>query len=56
MLDVVVVALTCCLVRFGSLAIAEPRPGIVFFCAVVVITMISAFSFDERSIWAARAQ
>jgi paraquat-inducible protein A len=53
MLDVVVLALTCCLVRFGSLAIAEPRPGIVFFCAVVIITMISAFSFDERAIWAA---
>jgi paraquat-inducible protein A len=56
MLDVVVVALTCCLVRFGSLAIAEPRPGIVFFCAVVIITMICAFSFDERSIWAAGPQ
>jgi paraquat-inducible protein A len=52
MLDVVVVALTCCLVRFGSLAVAEPRAGIVFFCAVVLITMVSAFSFDERSIWA----
>jgi paraquat-inducible protein A len=56
MLDVVVVALTCRLVRFGSLAIAEPRPGIVFFCAVVIVTMISAFSFDERSIWAAAPQ
>jgi paraquat-inducible protein A len=55
MLDVVVVALTCRLVRFGSLAVAEPRPGIVFFCAVVIVTMISAFSFDERSIWAARS-
>jgi paraquat-inducible protein A len=56
MLDVVVVALTCRLVRFGALAIAEPRPGIVFFCAVVLITMISAFSFDERSIWLAGSQ
>ena len=51
MLDVVVVALTCRLVRFGSLAIAEPRPGIVFFCAVVLLTMVAAFSFDPRSIW-----
>jgi paraquat-inducible protein A len=51
MLDVIVVALTCRLVRFGSLAVAEPRLGIVFFCAVVLITMLSAFSFDERSIW-----
>lgn len=55
MLDVVVVALTCRLVRFGSLAIAEPRLGIVFFCAVVILTMISALSFDERSIWLAAA-
>lgn len=51
MLDVVVVALTCRLVRFESLAVAEPRPGIVFFCAVVIVTMISALSFDERAIW-----
>jgi paraquat-inducible protein A len=53
MLDVVVVALTCRLVRFGSLVAAEPRPGIIFFCAVVLATMISAFSFDQRSIWMA---
>jgi paraquat-inducible protein A len=53
MLDVVVVALTCRLVRFGSVVVAEPRPGIVFFCAVVVITMIAALSFDARSIWVA---
>jgi paraquat-inducible protein A len=53
MLDVVVVALTCRLVRFSSLVVAEPRPGIIFFCAVVLSTMISAFSFDERSIWVA---
>jgi paraquat-inducible protein A len=54
MLDVVVVALTCRLVSFGSVAVAEPRPGIVFFCAVVVLTMVSAFSFDPRSIWIGR--
>jgi paraquat-inducible protein A len=54
MLDVVVVALTCRLVRFGSVAVAEPRLGIVFFCAVVLITMIAAFSFDSRSIWVGR--
>lgn len=52
-LDVVVVALTCRLVHFGSLATAEPRLGIVFFCAVVLATMIAAFNFDERSIWTA---
>jgi paraquat-inducible protein A len=51
MLDVVVVALTCRLVRFSSVVVAEPRPGIVFFCAVVLATMVSALCFDERSIW-----
>jgi paraquat-inducible protein A len=55
MLDVVVVALTCRLVRFEGLAIAEPRPGIVFFCSVVLVTMISALSFDQRSIWLRRS-
>jgi paraquat-inducible protein A len=51
----VVVALTCRLVRFEGLAIAEPRPGIVFFCSVVLVTMISALSFDQRSIWLRRS-
>lgn len=55
MLDVVVLALTCRLVRFDALAVAEPRPGIVYFCAVVLVTMISALSFDQRSIWLRRA-
>jgi paraquat-inducible protein A len=55
MLDVVVLALTCRLVRFDALAVAEPRAGIVFFCAVVLLTMVSALSFDERSIWLRRA-
>lgn len=51
MLDVVVVALTCALMQFGSFAAAVPRPGIVFFCAVVVTTMMAARSFDPRLIW-----
>ncbi len=51
MLDVVVVAITCSLLKFKALATAEPRLGIVFFCAVVVATMISAVNFDPRLIW-----
>ncbi len=51
MLDVVVVAITCSLLKFKALATAEPRLGILFFCAVVVATMISAASFDPRLIW-----
>ena len=51
MLDVVVVAITCSLLQFRGLADAEPRPGILFFCCVVVATMIAALSFDSRLIW-----
>jgi paraquat-inducible protein A len=51
MLDVVVVALTAALLKFKALGTAEPRLGIVFFCAVVVTTMFAALSFDPRLIW-----
>lgn len=51
MLDVVVVALTAALLKFKALGTAEPRLGIVFFCGVVVTTMIAALSFDQRLIW-----
>jgi paraquat-inducible protein A len=56
MLDVVVVALTAALLKFKALGTAEPRLGIVFFCAVVVATMIAAISFDPRLIWDAEAE
>ena len=51
MLDVVVVAITCSLLQLKTLANAEPRLGIVFFCGVVVSTMMAALSFDPRLIW-----
>jgi paraquat-inducible protein A len=51
MLDVVVVALSCTLLQFKTIATAEPRLGIVFFCAVVIATMMAAISFDPRLIW-----
>ena len=51
MLDVVVVALTAALLKFKALGSAEPRMGIVFFCGVVVSTMIAALSFDPKLIW-----
>jgi paraquat-inducible protein A len=55
MLDVIVVALTSALMQFQVLGTAEPRAGIAFFCAVVVMTMLSALSFDPRLIWDRRA-
>jgi len=51
MLDVIVVGLVCALVRFKLLGSSEPGPGIVFFGAVVILTMLSASSFDPRLIW-----
>jgi paraquat-inducible protein A len=29
----------------------EPGPGVLFFAAVVILTMIAAESFDPRLIW-----
>jgi paraquat-inducible protein A len=51
MLDVIVVALTSALMQFQVLGTAEPRAGIAFFCGVVIVTMLSALSFDPRLIW-----
>jgi paraquat-inducible protein A len=38
-------------VSFGVLAGVQPGPGLVAFGAVVVLTMLSAESFDSRWIW-----
>ena len=51
MLDVLVVALVTALIQFRALGVAEPRSGIVFFGAVVVLTMLAAMSFDSRLAW-----
>ena len=51
MLDVLVVALVTALIQFKAVGTAEPRLGIVFFGAVVVLTMLAAMSFDGRLTW-----
>ncbi|MDR8398355.1 PqiA/YebS family transporter subunit [Paraburkholderia sp. USG1] len=51
MLDVLVVAFVCALVRFQALSDIEPRTGILFFGMVVILTMLSAMTFDPRLIW-----
>jgi paraquat-inducible protein A len=51
MLDVFVVALLLSLVRFGVLAQVQAGPGIIAFCAVVILTMLASMSFDPRAIW-----
>jgi len=51
MLDVLVVAVVAALVKFGALGDVEPRVGILFFGAVVILTMLSAMQFDPRLTW-----
>src|SRR5262249_4390656 len=50
MLDVFVDTFTVALVQLQPLMSVEPGPGVVFFAAVVVLTMIAAASFDPRLI------
>lgn len=56
MVDVYVVTILVALVHLGNLASIQAEAGAVFFCAVVIITMFAAMSFDPRLIWDAAAQ
>ena len=51
MLDVFVDTFTVALVQLQPLMSVEPGPGVLFFAAVVVLTMMAAESFDARLIW-----
>jgi len=51
MLDVFVDAFLVALVQLQPLMSVAPGPGVVFFMAVVVLTMLAARSFDPRMIW-----
>jgi paraquat-inducible protein A len=51
MLDVFVVAVLVSLVRMGYLTTIEAGVGVVYFAAVVIVTMIAAETFDPRLIW-----
>ena len=55
MLDVFVDAFLVALVQLSPLMSVAPGAGVVFFAAVVVLTMIAAESFDPRLIWDAPA-
>jgi len=54
MLDVFVDAFIVALVQLKPLMSVEPGAGVVYFMAVVVLTMLAAQSFDPRLIWDAR--
>jgi paraquat-inducible protein A len=51
MLDVYAISLLVALVQIRSLAIIHVGVGAIAFCAVVVLTMAAAQSFDERLLW-----
>ncbi|MCP4115539.1 MAG: paraquat-inducible protein A [Desulfobacteraceae bacterium] len=51
MIDVFVVTILVAMVNLGALASIDAGPAAVYFCAVVIITMIAAMSFDPRLIW-----
>jgi paraquat-inducible protein A len=51
MVDIYVVTILVALVRLGNLASIQAETGAVFFCAVVVVTMLAAMQFDPRLIW-----
>jgi len=55
MLDVFVDTFTVALVQLQPLMSVEPGAGVLFFAAVVVLTMIAAESFDPRLVWDAAA-
>ena len=54
MLDVFVDAFIVALIQLKPLMSVEPGAGVVFFMAVVVLTMLAAQSFDPRLIWDAK--
>lgn len=51
MLDVFVVTFTVALVQLSPLMSVAPGTGVLFFAAVVVLTMFAAETFDPRLIW-----
>jgi paraquat-inducible protein A len=51
MLDVFVITFTVALIQLKPLMSIKPGAGVLFFAAVVVLTMIAAETFDPRLIW-----
>lgn len=55
MLDIFVDTFTVALVQLQPLMSVQPGPGVVFFGAVVVLTMLAAETFDARLLWDAQS-
>jgi paraquat-inducible protein A len=55
MIDVFMISILVALVQFGALVSVSPGVGAIAFCAVVILTMFAAQSFDPRLMWDAAA-
>ena len=55
MVDVFVDTFTVALIQLQPLMVVEPGPGLLFFAAVVVLTMLAVESFDPRLLWDANS-
>ena len=51
MVDVFVATFVVALIQLRPLMSVAPEPGVLFFSAVVILTIIAAESFDPRLIW-----
>jgi paraquat-inducible protein A len=51
MIDIFMEALLGALVKFGNVITIEPGIGAMAFCAVVILTMFAAETFDPRLMW-----
>lgn len=51
MIDVFMVSILTVLVQLGFVATVHPDGGVLAFGAVVILTMLAAFSFDPRLMW-----
>jgi paraquat-inducible protein A len=51
MIDIFMEAILGALVQFGGVVTIEPGIGAVAFCAVVILTIFAAETFDPRIMW-----
>ena len=56
MLDVFVDAFVVSLIQLGFLMSVRPGPGVPFFAATAIFTMLAARAFDPRLLWDAHAK
>jgi paraquat-inducible protein A len=56
MIDIFMESLLGALVAFGSIVTIEPGAGALAFCAVVILTMFAAETFDPRLMWDAAVE